>query len=303
MNSRKRLNEVFQLRWNFRNLLRKPGPNYKRNAFTLLGYKGKGGLSTRVGYKKRNLYVLAQRGGVVRSVVVGVLRGMGRRVGFAPALRPPLATSLSLAARGGLLAVGKRTFPAGLWSIGGEWIYNLGVVWCDGYRRGAEEDFVSTTEAEYRADWALLAWDKARVVAVIVALLGVFVAGYMAWAEATNNETVCADTGSIDCAAVQESAYAETWGIPVAFLGLAGYVAILAVLVLEDQIAFLAAYGRSLVVAMTLFGVMFQTYLTYIEADVLHKWCQWCVASYVLITTLFVLGVYRLYGFLRPLRR
>ncbi len=141
------------------------------------------------------------------------------------------------------------------------------------------------------------------MIAVVVAILGIFVAGYMAWAEATGNETVCADTGSIDCAAVQESVYAVTWGIPVAWLGLFGYVAILAVLLLEDQIAFLAAYGRSLVVAMALFGVMFQTYLTYIEANVLERWCQWCVASYVLITALFVLGAYRLYLFLQPLRR
>ena len=162
---------------------------------------------------------------------------------------------------------------------------------------------MSAAGAKYAATAVMPAWDKARAAAIIVALLGVFVAGYMAWAEVTGNETVCVDTGSIDCAAVQESVYAETWDIPVAILGLVGYLAILAVLVLEDQIAFLATYGRSLVVAMALFGVMFQTYLTYIEADVLHKWCQWCLASYVLITALFVLGVYRLYGLLRPLRR
>ncbi len=141
------------------------------------------------------------------------------------------------------------------------------------------------------------------MLAVIVALLGVFVAGYMAWAEVTGNETACLETETIDCAAVQQSVYATTWGIPVAILGLLGYVAILAVLLLEDQIAFLAAYGRSLVVAMAFFGVMFQTYLTYIEADVLEKWCQWCVASYVLITLLLVIGAYRLYVFLQPLRR
>ncbi len=162
---------------------------------------------------------------------------------------------------------------------------------------------MSAAKAKYAAWRATPSWDKARTLAVIVALLGIFVAGYMAWAEVTGNETVCVETETIDCAAVQQSVYAEIWGIPVAILGLVGYVAILAVLLLEDQIGFLAAYGRSLVVAMALFGVMFQTYLTYIEAGVLHKWCQWCVASYILITALFVLSAYRLYVFLRPLRR
>lgn len=148
----------------------------------------------------------------------------------------------------------------------------------------------------------LVGADWLRVLAIVLTILGVFVAGYMAWAEVTGNETVCVDTGSIDCAAVQESAYATTLGIPVAVMGLFGYLAILGVLLLEDQVDILAAYGRTLVVAMALFGVMFQTYLTYIEAAVLEKWCQWCVASFVIITALLVVGALRLNAFLKPLR-
>ena len=124
----------------------------------------------------------------------------------------------------------------------------------------------------------------------------------MTWAELTNNETVCVDAGSIDCAAVQDSAYAKTLGIPVALLGLLGYVAILGVLVLEDQVALFAAYGRTLVVGFALFGVIFQTYLTYVEAAVLEKWCQWCVASYIIITALLIIGALRLHSFFKPLR-
>lgn len=147
-----------------------------------------------------------------------------------------------------------------------------------------------------------IAVDWARAIAIVLAILGMFVAGYMSWAEVTGNETVCADTGTIDCAAVQESAYASTLGFPVAVMGLLGYIAILGVLVLEDQIDFLAAYGRTFVVAMALFGVMFQTYLTYIEAAVLEKWCQWCVASFIFIAALLVIGIFRLNTFLKPLR-
>ncbi len=145
--------------------------------------------------------------------------------------------------------------------------------------------------------------DWPRVLAIVLAIGGMFVAGYMSWAEVTGNETVCVDTGNIDCVAVQESAYATTFGVPVAAMGLLGYIAILGVLVLEDQFNLLAAYGRTLVVAMALFGVMFQTYLTYIEAAVLEKWCQWCIASYVLITGIFLIGIYRLNKFFSELRR
>ena len=148
-----------------------------------------------------------------------------------------------------------------------------------------------------------IALDWLRLASIVLAVLGALVAGYMTWAELSGNETVCLDAGTIDCRAVQESAYAETLGVPVAVLGLLGFLAILAVLVLEDQVPILAAYGRTLVVGMALFGVIFQTYLTYIEASVLNKWCQWCVTSYVIITAVFVIGVVRLMRFLNPLRR
>ncbi len=147
-----------------------------------------------------------------------------------------------------------------------------------------------------------LAPDWLRLASIVLCVVGILVAGYMTWAELTNNETVCVDAGSIDCAAVQDSAYAKTLGIPVALLGLLGYVAILGVLVLEDQVALFAAYGRTLVVGFALFGVIFQTYLTYVEAAVLEKWCQWCVASYIIITALLIIGALRLHSFFKPLR-
>jgi uncharacterized membrane protein len=146
-------------------------------------------------------------------------------------------------------------------------------------------------------------WDVLRGIMILLAVAGIFVAGYMAWAELTDNETVCADVGKIDCAAVQQSAYAKTFGVPVALLGLLGYIAILGVVILEDQIALLAAYGRTVVVGMALFGVIFQLYLTYIEAAVLDRWCQWCVASFVVITLLLILGALRLRNFLQPLQK
>jgi len=146
-------------------------------------------------------------------------------------------------------------------------------------------------------------WDRLRLVSVLLCLIGILIAGYLSWAEAAGKETVCVNKANIDCAAVQQSTYSKTLGFPDAWLGLLGYIAIFGVLLLEDQVAFLAAYGRTLVVGMALFGVMFQTYLAYIEATVLQKWCQWCILSHIIITLIFLIGVYRLYEFMKPLRR
>ncbi len=158
------------------------------------------------------------------------------------------------------------------------------------------------TEKPALATAAMVSSDWARLAAAMLCVLGILVAGYMTWAELTNNETACVDVGKVDCSAVQNSAYAKTFGMPVALLGLVGYLVMLGIVVLEDQVALFAAYGRTLVVGMALFGTIFQTYLTYVEAAVLDKWCQWCVTSYVLISLLLIVGVYRLYVFLKPLR-
>lgn len=146
-----------------------------------------------------------------------------------------------------------------------------------------------------RIDWL-------RVAAIMASVAGMFVAGYLTWAELNDTVTVCADVGRIDCGAVQTSPYASTYGLSTALLGLLGYLVILGVLVLEDQISFVAAYGRTAVVGFALFGTVFQTYLTLVEEFVLDAYCQWCVASAVLIVLLLVLGIFRLRSFLQPLQ-
>lgn len=145
--------------------------------------------------------------------------------------------------------------------------------------------------------------DKLRLAMIAFSIVGLFVAVYLSWAEVTDSETVCADTGKINCATVQKSAYSETMGIPVAVMGLLGYIAILGVLVLEDQVNFLATYGRTLVLGFALFGTMFSAYLSALEATVLDAWCQWCVASAVVITILLALSIWRWIEFVQPLRK
>jgi uncharacterized membrane protein len=145
-----------------------------------------------------------------------------------------------------------------------------------------------------RVDWL-------RIVSIVLCLGGIVAAGYLSYAELTGTVTQCSDAGKINCEAVQKSAYAETFGIPIAVFGLLGYVAILGVLVLEDQIDLLAAYGRTLVLGFAVFGVIFSVYLTLIEGLVLDAYCQWCVASAIFMGLLLVIVIYRVYAFLEPL--
>ncbi|HEX3054482.1 MAG TPA: vitamin K epoxide reductase family protein [Aggregatilineaceae bacterium] len=145
-------------------------------------------------------------------------------------------------------------------------------------------------------------WEWERVTMVVLAIVGIFVAGYLSWAEVTGNNTACLNTGAVNCEAVQTSAYSKTLGIPVAVLGLLGYIAILGTVLMEDQLPILAQYGKTLVVVFGLFGVMFSVYLSLIEGTVLDKWCQWCVISAILISILFIIGSVRLWRFMDRLR-
>ena len=73
---------------------------------------------------------------------------------------------------------------------------------------------------------------KYNIYALIAAIIGALDSTYLAWIKLTHNETLCAP-GLGDCFTVNTSRYAELFGIPIALFGLATYVAIIAILLLE----------------------------------------------------------------------
>jgi uncharacterized membrane protein len=123
----------------------------------------------------------------------------------------------------------------------------------------------------------------------IIALLGTAIAAYLTYVHYAGIEPICAASGG--CEKVQSSVYADLGGIPVAVLGLVGYVAILASLLVRGEAGVLAGFGLSVG------GFAFSLYLTYREIFTIHAICQWCVASAVLMTVLAVLATIRLVRF------
>jgi uncharacterized membrane protein len=77
-------------------------------------------------------------------------------------------------------------------------------------------------------------------------------------------------------------------GVPVALIGLIGYVAIMASLLApENEIT------RFATVVFTVIGFGFSAYLTYRELFSIHHICEWCVSSAVIITVLMCLAIWR----------
>jgi uncharacterized membrane protein len=125
-----------------------------------------------------------------------------------------------------------------------------------------------------------------RAASVLVALVGLGIATYLTIVHYTGAAPVCAI--SHGCETVQHSSYSRLAGIPVAVLGLVGYVAILAGLARDDEPA------RFAVAFLALGGFAFSAWLTYTEIFKIDAICIWCVASAICMTLLAALSAARL---------
>jgi uncharacterized membrane protein len=126
-----------------------------------------------------------------------------------------------------------------------------------------------------------------RAATAALALAGVAVAGYLTWVHYADLQPFCVGGGGA-CERVQTSEYAALFGIPVAVLGLAGYLALLGSLALPEE------PGRLVAALLSLTGAGLSAYLTWIEVAELHAVCQWCVASAVIMLALAAVSVVRL---------
>ncbi len=124
----------------------------------------------------------------------------------------------------------------------------------------------------------------------LLALAGLGVSGYLAWTHLANQAIACG--GSQDCDIVQQSAYSAVLGIPVALLGMLAYATLLALLFLRGRLPEAwDAYIPLAIFGISLIGVLYSAYLTYLEIYVIYAICRWCVSSAVIITAIFLLSL------------
>jgi vitamin-K-epoxide reductase (warfarin-sensitive) len=123
-----------------------------------------------------------------------------------------------------------------------------------------------------------------KYVLVLLAILGIVVSA-LALREhyRTEGDSPCSINERWDCGIVNHSPYAVLAGIPVAILGIAGYLLIGALAMRRDY---------RLLLATAIVGLAFSLYLARIEAHVLGVWCIYCVISLgdISLITLLALG-------------
>jgi uncharacterized membrane protein len=138
-------------------------------------------------------------------------------------------------------------------------------------------------------------WQKRREVGysylmnsiVVIALAGIAVSSIsLSHHFGTSKTSFCNFGESFNCDLVNRSTYSTVLGVPVAFIGICGYLLILA----------LATFYRNkqeTPLALTLassIGLAFSLYLTYVEKFVLDTWCILCLSSLALIVIETVLS-------------
>jgi uncharacterized membrane protein len=128
--------------------------------------------------------------------------------------------------------------------------------------------------------------------AIALTIIGLLVSIYMTIYKITSNDSMC--IGSGDCKTVNASRYAEVYGIPVAVLGVAGYSAILAVLLLEPRPGFFQQNGTLLFFGLSMTGFLFTLYLIFVEVALIKAYCPFCITSQTVMTLIFIISVIRL---------
>lgn len=131
----------------------------------------------------------------------------------------------------------------------------------------------------------------------ILAVLGMVVSSVSLQHHFAKSKTTYCDFGeSFNCDLVNRSQYSSVAGIPVALIGIAGYVTLLALATLYRE----KAETPGMLVLGSAAGLAFALYLTYVEGFILQAWCILCLTS---LTAIFLITVLSAILLMHSMRR
>ncbi|HUV69266.1 MAG TPA: vitamin K epoxide reductase family protein [Terracidiphilus sp.] len=121
-----------------------------------------------------------------------------------------------------------------------------------------------------------------RYLIAVLAFAGVIVSALALQVHYSTGIEPCSINERWDCGIVNHSSYAVIEHIPVAAIGIVGYLAL---------VGLALARRRVLLLMATLCGLGFALYLTHIEKDILQVWCLYCVISQGIIALMTLLSL------------
>jgi uncharacterized membrane protein len=125
---------------------------------------------------------------------------------------------------------------------------------------------------------------------IVLSILGVIDSFYLLYIKISHVTVVC----SGGCDIVNASKYSEIFGIPIAIFGALGYLVILLFVIFDNNIEFIKENSTIAIFGLSLIGVLYSAYLTYLELAVIHAICEYCVISAIVMTLIFIISIIRL---------
>jgi uncharacterized membrane protein len=132
-----------------------------------------------------------------------------------------------------------------------------------------------------------------RGISIGLAFLGFLDSLYLTFVKFSGRYALCGPIG--DCESVNSSRYSEIGGVPIALLGMGAYLIMIVLLFLEGRSTFWSENSPLVVFGLSLVGVVYSAYLTYLEIAILRAVCPYCVLSAVILVVLLVLSGVRLW--------
>jgi uncharacterized membrane protein len=132
--------------------------------------------------------------------------------------------------------------------------------------------------------------DKSKSIITVLSVIGLLDSIYLSWLKLADTSTACFG----GCDTVNASPFSELWGIPIAYMGVAAYFIILFITLIETKVDFLSRHASTLLFGITLVGILYSVYLTYLEIAVIHAICPYCVLSAITMFFLFIISLLRL---------
>ena len=141
--------------------------------------------------------------------------------------------------------------------------------------------------------------DRSLKFIMLFSIIGLIDASYLSYLHHLISQGAGCPTENLpglDCGVVLVSDQAKLLGIPVAWLGVVGFLMLIG-LSLDRYLNMdleRTHYNKILLPVTGVIGVIFGAYLTYAEAFIIHEWCPFCVVAFILtiVATYFCINEY-----------
>lgn len=126
---------------------------------------------------------------------------------------------------------------------------------------------------------------------LILAIIGIALSAYSLTHhfEITSGD-FCSIGDSFDCGKVNQGEYSKILGIPVAVLGMLFYCLILALTLMKIFKIKVTDIYWDIMFYVSIVGLLFTLYLTFIEAFIIKSFCIICLASFAVVLGIFIMS-------------